>query len=239
MSNVASFTDVTVRRGKQDVLKDVSLELPAGKIIGLLGPSGAGKSTIMRALVGVQSRVSGTVTVLGAPAGSASLATRVAYSTQASSVFDELTVVQNLDFARKMLGAPASDIERVLAEVGLTDFAKAKVGNLSGGQRNRVSLGMAMLGSPELLILDEPTVGLDPVLRSEIWAIFRTLADSGKTLLVSSHVMDEAERCDQLVFVRDGRVIANDSLANLLMRTNATSAESAFLVLAGAKEVAS
>ena len=232
MSNVASFIGVTVKRGKQTVLREVNLDLPSGKIIGLLGPSGAGKSTIMRALVGVQSKVTGEVSVLGQPAGSANLATRVAYSTQASSVFDDLNVTQNLDFARKMIGAPGSDITRVLAEVGLTGFAKAKVGNLSGGQRNRVSLAMAMVGSPELLILDEPTVGLDPVLRAEIWTIFRNLANSGKTLLVSSHVMDEAERCDQLVFVRDGQVIANDSLANILMATSSTSAEGAFLVLA-------
>lgn len=237
MSNVATFTEVTVRRGKQTVLRNVTLTLPAGKIIGLLGPSGAGKSTIMRALVGVQSKVAGAVTVLGQPAGAASLATRVAYSTQASSVFDDLTVAQNLDFAQKMVGAPSSDINRVLGEVGLSAFAKAKVGNLSGGQRNRVSLAMAMVGSPDLLILDEPTVGLDPVLRAEIWAIFRSLADSGKTLLVSSHVMDEAERCDQLVFVRDGRVIANDTLPNILLATNSTSAENAFLALAS-KEVA-
>jgi ABC-2 type transport system ATP-binding protein len=238
MSNVATFSGVTVQRGKQTVLHNVELQLPAGKIIGLLGPSGAGKSTIMRALVGVQSKVTGSVTVLGEPAGASVLATKVAYSTQASSVFDDLTVAQNLDFARKMIGAPASDIGRVLAEVGMTDFAKAKVGNLSGGQRNRVSLAMAMVGSPELLILDEPTVGLDPVLRAEIWRIFRALANSGKTLLVSSHVMDEAERCDQLVFVREGRVIANDTLANILMATSSTSAEGAFLTLANAKAVA-
>ena len=238
MSNVATFAGVSVKRGKQSVLNDVNLELPSGKIIGLLGPSGAGKSTIMRALVGVQSKVSGTMTVLGQEAGASVLATRVAYSTQASSVFDDLTVAQNLDFARKMIGAPASDIQRVLSEVGLADFAKSKVGNLSGGQRNRVSLAMAMVGSPELLILDEPTVGLDPVLRAEIWGIFRALANSGKTLLVSSHVMDEAERCDQLVFVREGKVIANDSLANILMATSSTSAEGAFLTLANSKQVA-
>lgn len=238
MSNVASFESVTVKRGKASVLQNLNLQLPAGQIIGLLGPSGAGKSTIMRALVGVQSKVAGAVTVLGEAAGAASLATRVAYSTQASSVFDDLTVHQNLDFARKMVGAPASDIERVLGEVGLTGFAKSKVGNLSGGQRNRVSLAMAMVGNPEFLILDEPTVGLDPVLRAEIWAIFRHLANCGKTLLISSHVMDEAERCDRLVFVRDGRVIANDSLANILLQTSSTSAENAFLALAKKQEVA-
>ncbi|MFM7029900.1 MAG: ABC transporter ATP-binding protein [Micrococcales bacterium] len=232
MSDVAAFQDVSVTRGRSMVLRDVNLTLPAGQIIGLLGPSGAGKSTIMRALVGVQSKVSGAVTVLGLPAGSPALATRVAYSTQASSVFDDLNVRQNLEFARTMLGAPATRIDAVLGEVGLTEFATQKVGSLSGGQRNRVSLAIAMLGSPELLILDEPTVGLDPVLRAEIWAIFRQLADAGKTLLVSSHVMDEAERCDRLIFVRDGRVIANDTLANILLATGSTSAENAFLALA-------
>jgi len=238
MGSVASFEGVSVKRGKTLVLQNVNLDLPSGQIIGLLGPSGAGKSTIMRALVGVQSKVSGSVTVLGEAAGTSSLAARVAYSTQASSVFDDLTVQQNLDFARKMIGAPASDIVRVLGEVGLTQLAKAKVGSLSGGQRNRVSLAMAMVGNPELLILDEPTVGLDPVLRSEIWGIFRQLANSGKTLLISSHVMDEAERCDRLVFVRDGRIIANDTLANILLQNNSTSAESAFLALAKKQEVA-
>jgi len=232
MSDVASFTGVSVRRGKSTVLADVNLSLPAGQIIGLLGPSGAGKSTIMRALVGVQSKVSGQVSVLGSPAGSASLATRVAYSTQASSVFDDLNVRQNLEFARTIIGADPTRIDAVLAEVGLTNVAGQKVESLSGGQRNRVSLAIAMLGSPELLILDEPTVGLDPVLRAEIWGIFRDLANAGKTLLVSSHVMDEAERCDRLIFVREGRVIADDTLANILLATQTTSAEGAFLALA-------
>jgi len=237
MSNVATLSGISVHRGKTEVLHEVNLQLEAGKIIGLLGPSGAGKSTIMRVLVGVQARVTGEVSVLGAPAGSAKLATSVAYSTQSSSVFDDLTVEQNLQFAREMVGAAKERIGGVLAEVGLTAQAKAKVGALSGGQRNRVSLAMAMIGQPQLLILDEPTVGLDPVLRAEIWAIFRQLANAGKTLLVSSHVMDEAERCDQLVFVRDGRVIASDSLANILLQTNSTSAEAAFLALA-TKQVA-
>jgi len=232
MSKVASFTNVSVRRGSALVLNNIELTLPAGKIIGLLGPSGAGKTTIMRCLVGVQSKVTGAVSVLEQPAGARSLATRVAYSTQASSVFDDLTVQQNLDYARRMLGVAKENIAQVLRQVGLEAYASAKVGNLSGGQRNRVSLAMAMIGSPDLLILDEPTVGLDPVLRAEIWAIFRQLADSGKTLLVSSHVMDEAERCDQLIFVRDGQVIASDTLANILLQTDSTSAEEAFLTLA-------
>ncbi len=232
MNLIASFDDVSVTRGRNKVLDGVTLALPAGRIIGLLGPSGAGKSTIMRALVGVQANVTGTVTVLGVPSGSESLSKLVAYSTQSSSVFDDLSVLQNLEFARVMLDAPKSRVSQVLDEVGLKGLEKRLVASLSGGQRNRVSLAMAMVASPQLLVLDEPTVGLDPVLRSEIWAIFRKLADSGKTLLISSHVMDEAERCDRLIFVRDGKVIANDTLQAILEQTGTESAERAFLALA-------
>ena len=232
MGSVAEFEGVRVSRGKTLVLQDLNLSLQAGQIIGLLGPSGAGKTTLMRALVGVQAGVSGKLSVLGSTPGSSALETRVAYATQASSVFDDLTVLQNLRFAKTMLGAPAPRVGEVIAEVGLEGLENRQVGSLSGGQRNRVSLAIAMLGSPELLILDEPTVGLDPVLRSEIWAIFRRLADKGQTILVSSHVMDEAERCDSLIFMRDGRIIANDTLANILLQTNSTTAENAFLALA-------
>lgn len=232
MSEVARFENVTVRRGAAVALSDVNLSISSGQLIGLLGPSGAGKSTLMRALLGVQSGVVGKVTVLGQPAGSRSLDTRVAYSTQSSSVFDDLSVQRNLRFASRILNLPETAVQSVIADLGLADVRKQKVGALSGGQRNRVSLAMAMLGSPDFLILDEPTVGLDPVLRGEIWAIFRKLADSGKTLLISSHVMDEAERCDHIVFVREGRIIADDSLSAVLTKTGSTSAEEAFLTLA-------
>lgn len=232
MEYAAQLTDVSVRRGKSQILQNLNLNIKAGQIVGLLGPSGAGKSTVMRALVGVQAKVQGQVVVLGQPAGSASLSTRVAYATQSSSVFDDISLRQNLAYAATMLGAPHARIEQVIAEVGLGGFEKRLVSTLSGGQRNRVSLAMAMIGSPEFLILDEPTVGLDPVLRADIWAIFRKLADSGKTILVSSHVMDEAERCDSLVFVRDGKIIANGSLPEILLQTKTDSAENAFLALA-------
>jgi len=232
VSEVARFENVTVRRGAAVALSDVNLSISSGQLIGLLGPSGAGKSTLMRALLGVQSGVVGKVTVLGQPAGSRSLDTRVAYSTQSSSVFDDLSVQRNLRFASRILNLPETAVQSVIADLGLADVRKQKVGALSGGQRNRVSLAMAMLGSPDFLILDEPTVGLDPVLRGEIWAIFRKLADSGKTLLISSHVMDEAERCDHIVFVREGRIIADDSLSAVLTKTGSTSAEEAFLTLA-------
>lgn len=232
MDFAAQLIDVSVKRGRGQVLQHLNLDLRAGQIIGLLGPSGSGKSTIMRTLVGVQSKVEGQVKVLGQAAGSSGLATRVAYATQSSSVFDDISLRDNLVYAIKMLGAPKDRIAQVIAEVGLQGFEKRIVSTLSGGERNRVSLAMAMVGSPEFLILDEPTVGLDPVLRADIWSIFRTLANSGKTLLVSSHVMDEAERCDSLVFVRDGKILASGTLKDILNSTHTKSAEDAFLALA-------
>lgn len=232
MTAAIQLSNLSVVRGKNSVIQDLNLELPKGKIIGLLGPSGAGKTTLMRVLVGVQSKVKGSAVVLGHPAGSDALDVKVSYDTQASSVFDDLTVEQNLDFARKILNVPKGRIPEVLAQVGLEPQAKQRVGSLSGGQRSRASLAVALIGSPEVIVLDEPTVGLDPVLRADLWGIFRKLADSGKTLVVSSHVMDEAERCDYLIFVRDGKVIANDTLPNILRTTKTNSAEEAFLALA-------
>jgi ABC-2 type transport system ATP-binding protein len=179
----------------------------------------------------VQRVDSGTVTVLGRPAGASSLRSRVGYVTQAASVYDDLTVRQNLRYFAAVLGAPATDVERVIGETDLGARADALVGALSGGQRSRVSLAAALLGSPELLVLDEPTVGLDPVLRVELWALFRRLVDAGTTLLVSSHVMDEATRCDRLLLLRDGALIADTTPDALLASTGTTDPEQAFLVL--------
>lgn len=237
MNSVIDFDHVTVKRGKNTVINDLDLHLGSGRLIGLLGPSGAGKSTIMRAIVGVQKGVQGSVKILGQKAGSLPLLKKVAYSTQQSSVFDDLSVQDNLKFAAQILGVNVSHVKKALEQVQLVDFAKQKAGSLSGGQRNRVSLAMALVGDPDLLVLDEPTVGLDPVLRADLWGLFRTLASEGKTLLISSHVMDEAERCDEIVFVREGRVIAHDTLGNVLKNTNAANAEEAFLALARREDV--
>lgn len=225
-----------VRRGRRQVFDGIDLDLPAGRITGLLGPSGGGKTTLMRAIVGVQKLAGGTVTVLGAPAGSPGLRRRVAYDTQAASVYDDLTVSQNLRYVARVLGAPASDVADVIAEVGLAGAEKQLIGSLSGGQRGRVSLAAAMLGSPELMVLDEPTVGLDPLLRESLWRLFRTLADRGATLLVSSHVMDEALRCDEIVLIREGRVLAQTTPAGLLVSTGAPDPDTAFLRLVEGEE---
>ena len=226
-----AVTGLTVRRGKQRVLDGLNLNIPTGQVIGLLGPSGCGKTTLMRSIVGVQIVQSGTVTVLGQPAGSRSMRGRVGYVTQSPSVYDDLTVRQNLQYFRTVLGAPRSDVDRVIEATDLGANAAQLAGSLSGGQRSRVSLAGALLGSPDLLVLDEPTVGLDPVLRVELWALFHRLAATGTSLLVSSHVMDEATRCDRLLLMRNGEILADDTPSGLLERTGASDAESAFLAL--------
>ena len=231
MTTAVAVRDLRVTRGKNVVFDGLQLDIPRGQITGLLGPSGCGKTTLMRSIVGVQKVAGGTVTVLGEPAGSAALRRRVAYDTQAASVYADLSIRQNLGYFARLIGAPHSDIDRVIAETGLIDNAKQTVESLSGGQESRVSLAVAMLGAPELMVLDEPTVGLDPLLRSELWSVFRALADRGTTILVSSHVMDEALRCDRLLLMRAGRIIADTTPDGLLADTGAIDPDAAFLAL--------
>lgn len=232
MDDAVVATDLTVVRGRRPVLQRLSMRVPAGAVVGLLGPSGSGKTTLLRAIAGSQRTHGGRLVVLGQPAGAAELRSRVGYATQSGSVYDDLTVDQNLRYFARVLGAPHGDAERVIEAVGLAPFAGRLVERLSGGQRSRVSLAVALLGSPELLVLDEPTVGLDPVLRADLWSLFRSFADRGMTLLVSSHVMDEARRCDRILMLRDGRLLADTTLPEMLQDTGADDAEGAFLVLA-------
>ncbi|GHH85515.1 multidrug ABC transporter ATP-binding protein [Streptomyces sulfonofaciens] len=231
--------NLAVVRGTRTVLRGLDFTVPRGRITGLLGPSGCGKSTLMRAVVGTQDRVTGTLDVLGHPAGSAALRPRIGYVTQAPSVYTDLTVRQNLEYFAAVL-APGranadrrrTDVTRALADVDLTAHTDALAGNLSGGQLSRVSLAVALLGAPELLVLDEPTVGLDPVLRRDLWDLFHSLAaERATTLLVSSHVMDEAERCHRLLLMRDGAILAEGTPDALRSSTGADSVEAAFLHL--------
>jgi ABC-2 type transport system ATP-binding protein len=228
--------DLHVRRGGREVVRGLTFDVPIGQVTGLLGPSGCGKTTLMRALVGVQSNVTGSIEVLGEPAGTRSLRRRVGYVTQDPSVYADLTVRQNLQFFATVLGADrdgreGGSVDRALDYVDLRDHADIVVGRLSGGQRSRASLAAALLGSPEVLVLDEPTVGLDPVLRRDLWALFHRLADSGVTVLVSSHVMDEADRCERLLLMRDGLLLADDTPQALRERTGSPDIEGAFLAL--------
>ena len=226
-----------VVRGDDEILKGLDFEVAAGQVTGLLGPSGCGKTTLMRAVVGTQAITGGSISVLDQPAGDPRLRTEIGYASQEASVYDDLTVAENLRYFAVMLRA-GGDVERVMEQVDLTQYRARLTGTLSGGERSRVSLAVAMLGTPKLLVLDEPTVGLDPVLREDLWSLFHSLSDAGVTLLISSHVMEEAGRCDELLLMREGRLLAQDSPVGLKERTGASSLDDAFLRLVRTDEAA-
>jgi ABC-2 type transport system ATP-binding protein len=213
----------------------LTVDVPRGQVVGLLGPSGCGKTTLMRSIVGVQVLAGGEIEVLGRPAGHPDLRHRVGYLTQSPSVYADLTVKENLQYFAAVVGVPRAvmraELARVVKLVDLDAHLGSRVDDLSGGQVCRVSLAVALLGTPELLVLDEPTVGLDPVLRRDLWAIFHRLAGDGVTLLVSSHVMDEASRCDRLLLMRNGELLADDTPDQLLAATGVADVETAFLAL--------
>lgn len=227
------ISDLRVVRGGRPIIDGLDVAVPAGSVVGLLGPSGSGKTTLMRSVVGVQDHVTGTVEVLGSAAGTPALRRRVGYMTQDASVYTDLTVAQNLRYFAALadVPSPAEAVAAAVATVDLGGHEKQRVGTLSGGERTRVSLAAALVGGPELLVLDEPTVGLDPVLRRDLWAVFRRLAAAGCTLLVSSHVMDEAVQCDRLLLMRSGALVADTTPDELLATTGAPDAERAFLAL--------
>jgi ABC-2 type transport system ATP-binding protein len=231
-NDAVDVTGLEVRRGGRTVLDGISFRIRRGSVTGLLGPSGCGKSTLIRAIMGIQIVQAGTVTVLGSPAGSPSLRSRVGYVTQAPALYDDLTVRANLEYFADILGADQSRVGEVLATVDLERAGHQLARALSGGQRARVSLATSLLGEPDLLVLDEPTVGLDPVLRRGLWETFQGLAARGTTLLVSSHVMDEAARCDDLLLLRDGALLASETPDGLRARTGEHDLETAFLRLA-------
>ncbi len=231
MAATIEIEGLRVDRGGATVLHDLTLAVGGGVVTGLLGPSGSGKSTLIRAIVGVQIVAAGEVTVLGLPAGAPELRSRVGYVTQSPSVYNDLTVRENLAYFARVLGVPGTRVEAMIERVDLGDSATRLVGRLSGGQKARVSLATALLNEPDVLVLDEPTVGLDPLLRRDLWDFFHELADGGTTILVSSHVMDEAARCDRLLLLRNGRIIADLPPDELLRRTGAADLDDAFLRL--------
>jgi ABC-2 type transport system ATP-binding protein len=220
-----------IRRGGVVVLDDLALSVASGKVTGLLGPSGSGKTTLMRAIVGVQIVESGTITVLGEPAGTPPLRWKVGYMTQNPAVYGDLTVRENLRYFGRILDAAPESVEEVLETVDMISFGDRVVNRLSGGQRARASLATALIGSPELLVLDEPTVGLDPVLRRDLWKAFNELAARGKTLLVSSHVMDEADHCHDLLLLREGKLVATGTPAEVRAQSGKQDLDEAFLAL--------
>ncbi len=237
---IVSIDGLRIVRARHDVIPRLSLDVPAGQVVGLLGPSGSGKSTLLRAIVGVQIVKSGTVTVLGHAAGSPALRAEVGYVTQSPSIYGDLTVRDNISYFGRAVGLRGGElrhaVERTLDEVDLRPFAGQRVSSLSGGQGSRVSLAGALVGRPTLLVLDEPTVGLDPVLRRDLWNLFARLVTEGHSLIVSSHVMDEAARCDRLVLLREGEVLSDCTPDELLARTGAPDADAAFLHLIDAAD---
>lgn len=240
---VVAGQGLVVRRSGHTIVDDLTFAIAGGQVTGLLGPSGCGKTTLMRTLVGVQEITDGRLTVLGLPAGHPSLRRRIGYSTQEPAVYPDLTLRENMRYFGTVLGLRrdrlTAAITAIVAELDLTGLEDRLVGTFSGGQLARVGLAVALLGRPDLLVLDEPTVGLDPVLRHDLWAMFHRLAADGATLLVSSHVMDEAARCDSLLFMREGRFLAQASPERILWQTGAPDLETAFLRLAsGSREEA-
>lgn len=232
MRNAIEIDALSLSLDGRQILSDINAAVASGSIVGLLGPSGAGKTTLIRAILGLQKPTTGRITVLGMKAGAKRLKSTVGYVTQAPSVYYDLTVHENVSYFSSLLSASKSDVMGAIQQVELQDYQNQMVGNLSGGQKARVSLAVALLGNPKLLLLDEPTVGLDPVLRQKLWDTFRGLADAGTTILVSSHVMDEADKCDALMFIRSGKLLINDTKQNVLTRAKARTMEEAFLNLA-------
>jgi ABC-2 type transport system ATP-binding protein len=224
-------SQLRVVRQHNEILKSLSFTVAPGELVGLLGPSGSGKSTLMRSLLGVQTITSGSALALGDKVGTPALRRRIGYMAQSSAIYLDLTVRENLAYFAGVLGVDNSQVEHTMHVVDLHSFATRLVSSLSGGERSRVSLAVALLGAPPLLILDEPTVGLDPVLRRDLWQTFAQLAGDGTTVLVSSHVMDEAARCRRLLLLREGVLLFDDTPAQLLARTRMNSYDEAFVRL--------
>lgn len=226
-----------VQKNKHVILNSIDLNIAKGRLVGLIGPSGSGKTTLMRSIVGVQ-QYDGKLQVLGQEAGSSKLRIKIGYVSQSPALYGDISVRENLKYFATVLRANDRQVDTVISSVELDKFEDAIVDTLSGGQRARVNLAVALLGNPDLLVLDEPTVGLDPILRNNLWKLFHKLASDGKTLIISSHVMDEADRCDDVVLLRDGEILWNDTRKKLLGHTDTESVGDAFVaIISEAKNV--
>ena len=231
MTSAISITDLTVTRGRTRILSEFNLEVESGAILGLLGPSGSGKTTIMRSVAGLQKLTGGSIRVLGSPAGDKSLRTRIGYSTQDASIYRDLTCTENVDYFASLQRNASSSTDEILELVDLGKNRKQLAETLSGGERARLALATALVGKPEILILDEPTVGLDPLLRRDLWSLFHRFTDEGKTLLVSSHMMEEADHCDELVLLRNGAILAKGSPTELRAKAGLENMDAVFISL--------
>ena len=229
--NCIEIENLGVEKSKRKILNSLSLVIPNSKSIGLLGPSGSGKTTLMRSIMGLQKITEGKISILGFEAGSKDLRNKISYSTQSASLYLDLTCIENLEFFSSLFDENELSIQEILDLVQLNQVKNQLAKTLSGGEKTRLALGTALVGAPELIILDEPTVGLDPILRKQLWQIFKELNKKGKTLLISSHVMDEAENCDHIFMIRDGKIIASGNTSELKSRTGLGNMEDVFISL--------
>jgi ABC-2 type transport system ATP-binding protein len=232
-THAVEIESLVVIKGGNPILENVNFRLEVGKIHGLLGPSGSGKTTLMRSILGVQQFKSGEVLVLGHQAGAKELRSLIGYSTQSASIYGDLTVAENLRFFSHLHSTNELPDTEILKLVDLSDKSHRLASSLSGGEKARLALATTLVGTPSLIVLDEPTVGLDPLLRIQIWNLFRTLAQMGKTLLISSHIMDEAANCDNLVLMREGKILATGSPESLLQSSKSQDLEEAFIHFVG------
>lgn len=228
--------NLIITKGSKQILKSISCSVQPGVLTGLIGPSGSGKTTLMRSIIGAQKITDGMLTVRSLPAGSKKLRSQIGYVTQAPAIYDDLTVYQNIAYFAAIMGAGKAQITNVLKKVGLDTQHGQIASTLSGGERARVSLAIALVGNAPVLVFDEPTVGLDPLLRRDLWNLFAELASEGRTVLVSSHVMDEAERCTDLLLLRQGTVLFEGSKQALLKVTGSSTVEAAFVSLIEKRE---
>jgi len=239
-ASAIKVSHVARKFAKKRVLDDINLEVWPGEIFGLLGPSGSGKTTLVKLIAGIDEPTSGQVVVNGNRMPRLSMMRQIGYMAQADALYTELTAKENLDFFASLFSLSGKEkkqrIETVVTLVNLTDDMKKRVSAFSGGMKRRLSLAIALLHRPSVLILDEPTVGIDPVLRMSIWSELRKTSENGTTIIVTTHVMDEAEKCHRLGMIRDGRLIAVGTPSELKADTHATTLEDAFLVYGGAQQ---
>lgn len=236
---IVSTKNVSKVFGKQHVLQNINLDIFSGEIFGFLGPSGAGKTTLVKQLVGLELPSEGEIYVFNEKMPSLPLIEKIGYMAQSDALYEELSAKENLEFFASLYGLKKKHrqtrIREVMEIVELTDHLNKLVSNYSGGMKRRLSLAIALLHEPKLLILDEPTVGIDPVLRRSIWNVFYELKKKGSALIVTTHVMDEAEKCDRLGMIRGGQLIAVGTPEELKNNTHSATIEEAFLIYGGAQ----
>jgi ABC-2 type transport system ATP-binding protein len=234
-----SVNNVCKKFGQQDVLQDISLEIPQAQIFGLLGPSGSGKTTLVKIIAGIDVATSGEVHLLNEKMPKLAMMSQIGYMSQSDALYMELSALENLEFFAALFGLNVAQrkirIDEVMTLVNLQAFLKKSVSTYSGGMKRRLSLAIALLHRPKVLILDEPTVGIDPVLRKSLWDELTRLSEQGTTIIVTTHVMDEADKCHRLGMIRDGKLIAVGTPEELKQQTRTRSIEEAFLYYGGVR----